>query len=131
MACVRRPVWLALVEADSARRRSMSYLARAEDRPAGAVVPSAHNLLTTAVDELSALASADVSDSERFHDVVMAVHALCRACAAAEREHLPRETILALGQRARAIHARSPFIERLQTWPRGYQGDFETVDYLM
>jgi len=109
----------------------VSYAALAEDRPVGAVVPSARDLLTTAVDEFSALASADVSDAERFHDVVMAVHALCRACAAAEREHLPRETILALGQRARAIHARSPFIERLQTWPRGYQGDFETVDYLM
>lgn len=106
-------------------------LAFAEVSRAGAAVPSARDLLTAAVDEFTELARADVSDAERFHDVVMAVHALCRACAAAEREHLPRETILALGQRARDIHARSPFIKRLQTWPRGYQGDFETVDYLM
>jgi SAM-dependent methyltransferase len=27
--------------------------------------------------------------------------------------------------------ARSPFIARLQTWPRGYPGDFETVEYLI
>jgi extracellular factor (EF) 3-hydroxypalmitic acid methyl ester biosynthesis protein len=30
----------------------------------------------------------------------------------------------------RAIHARSPFVHRLQTWPRGYAGDFETVEYI-
>ena len=30
----------------------------------------------------------------------------------------------------RALHGRSPFVNRLQTWPRGYQGDFETVERL-
>ena len=109
----------------------MSYLAEVEDRAVGAEAPSARDLLLAAVEKFSELAGADLSASERLHDVAMAVHGLCRACAAAEREQLPRETILALGQRARAIHRRSPFIERLQTWPRGYQGDFETVDYLM
>jgi extracellular factor (EF) 3-hydroxypalmitic acid methyl ester biosynthesis protein len=109
----------------------VSYLAYAGDSRAGAVAPSARDLLGAAVDGFCELAGADLGDADRFHDVVMAVHALCRACAAAEREHLPRETILGLGQRARAIHGRSPFIARLQTWPRGYQGDFETVDYLM
>ena len=28
----------------------------------------------------------------------------------------------------RAVHARSPFVHRLQSWPRGYPGDFETVE---
>ncbi len=30
----------------------------------------------------------------------------------------------------RRIHARSAFVKRLQEWPRGYPGDFETVEYL-
>src|SRR5205085_5021034 len=30
----------------------------------------------------------------------------------------------------RRIHARSDFVRRLQQWPRGYPGDFETVEYL-
>jgi extracellular factor (EF) 3-hydroxypalmitic acid methyl ester biosynthesis protein len=30
----------------------------------------------------------------------------------------------------RALHDRSPFVHRLQTWPRGYPGDFETVEWL-
>jgi len=28
------------------------------------------------------------------------------------------------------MHAESPFIHRLQKWPRGYPGDFETIEYL-
>lgn len=108
----------------------MSYLARAEDS-AGVAEAPARDLVAAATHQLTELARADFSDPRLFHDVVMAVHNICRACAAAEREQLPRETVLALGQQARAVHARSPFIGRLQTWPRGYPGDFETVDYLM
>ncbi|MGE0816556.1 MAG: class I SAM-dependent methyltransferase [Vicinamibacterales bacterium] len=32
---------------------------------------------------------------------------------------------------ARAVYAQSPFIRRLQEWPRGYPGDFETVEYIL
>jgi SAM-dependent methyltransferase len=31
---------------------------------------------------------------------------------------------------ARLLHHRSPFVARAQDWPRGYQGDFETIEYL-
>src|SRR5262245_14775001 len=31
---------------------------------------------------------------------------------------------------AYAIYARSPFFRRIQSWPRGYPGDFETIEYL-
>jgi hypothetical protein len=31
---------------------------------------------------------------------------------------------------ARILHHRSPFVARAQDWPRGYQGDFETIEYL-
>lgn len=29
------------------------------------------------------------------------------------------------------LHSRSPFISRLQSWPRGYPGDFETIESLV
>jgi hypothetical protein len=44
---------------------------------------------------------------------------------------VPPGRILQLVARAREVHARSPFVRRLQSWPRGYPGDFETVEYLL
>ena len=35
------------------------------------------------------------------------------------------------GAPARLIHGKSPFIRRAQIWPRGYPGDFETIEYLV
>lgn len=32
---------------------------------------------------------------------------------------------------AREVHALSPFVRRLQTWSRGYPGDFETIEHLL
>lgn len=42
-----------------------------------------------------------------------------------------REQIVKRVEPARAVHGESPFIRRLQDWPRGYPGDFETIEYLM
>ena len=42
---------------------------------------------------------------------------------------IPREPILENLKSIRQICSRSSFLNRLQTWPRGYQGDFETVEY--
>jgi extracellular factor (EF) 3-hydroxypalmitic acid methyl ester biosynthesis protein len=47
-----------------------------------------------------------------------------------EKEHSRAEIIDVLGN-IRAIAAGSPFIERAQRWPRGYPGDFETIDYML
>jgi hypothetical protein len=41
-----------------------------------------------------------------------------------------RSDILGILEPARELHAQSPFITRLQTWPRGYPGDFETIEYI-
>jgi SAM-dependent methyltransferase len=56
---------------------------------------------------------------------------LCDRILAAEQRGVPRPVILETLARARAVHAESPFVRRLQTWPRGYPGDFETVEYLV
>ncbi|AKJ30037.1 hypothetical protein [Caldimonas brevitalea] len=65
------------------------------------------------------------------HQVVAAVHHLCAAIESLELAGVDRQTIVDRLAPVRAIHARSPFFKRMQTWPRGYAGDFETIDYLM
>lgn len=42
-----------------------------------------------------------------------------------------REQMRAAAARAREAYGASPFAKRLQTWPRGYPGDFETVEYIL
>ena len=43
---------------------------------------------------------------------------------------MSRPELVEIMAAARAIHARSPFVKRLQEWPRGYAGDFETIEYI-
>src|SRR5262245_56282520 len=59
-----------------------------------------------------------------------AIGGLCRAIEACEEEGIDKREILAHLGTARAIHARSPFCKRVQDWPRGYSGDYETIEYL-
>ena len=44
---------------------------------------------------------------------------------------IPASEILQSVQPIRDVLSRSPFINHLQTWPRGYQGDYEIVEYIM
>jgi extracellular factor (EF) 3-hydroxypalmitic acid methyl ester biosynthesis protein len=88
----------------------------------------------TAVDDLLALDrpgdAAMPPDPSYFHDLGRAGHALCGALFNAERDGEARPGLLALVEPVRRMHARAPFISRLQAWPRGYPGDFETIEYL-
>jgi extracellular factor (EF) 3-hydroxypalmitic acid methyl ester biosynthesis protein len=68
---------------------------------------------------------------ELYHAALAHIHDICAAVVACENAGLAREEILEVLEPAREIHARSPFVNRLQTWPRGYPGDFETVEYIM
>ncbi len=62
--------------------------------------------------------------------VAAAVRKLCSAISACEEAGIDKREILARLGKARAIHGRSPFIARAQDWPRGYAGDYETIEYL-
>lgn len=57
--------------------------------------------------------------------------ALCDEIAALEAAAVPRHTLVRVLEPVRAAHGESPFVRRLQTWPRGYPGDFETIEYLV
>jgi hypothetical protein len=80
----------------------------------------------------SALVSLDAAPSREDLDraVERAVNVLWRAIEACEEAGIDRREILARLGTARTIHARSPFIARAQDWPRGYPGDYETIEYL-
>lgn len=76
------------------------------------------------------LSAAEYSAEELFNRVVCCLHQLCTDIIFCEQNGLSKGEILQVLQPARVIVARSPFISRLQTWPRGYPGDFETIEYL-
>ena len=82
------------------------------------------------VDRFLDLDGADASSTRRYHAVLASVHSICAAIVDAEEEGLDRQEIVGILEPVRAIHARSPFVDRLQRWPRGYPGDFETVEYI-
>src|SRR5688572_26693341 len=85
--------------------------------------------LQTAVDRFCALEqrAAAISPSELYHAALSHLHDICSAVLQCEAAGLTRDSIVASLAAARRIHARSPFVRRLQDWPRGYPGDFETV----
>jgi extracellular factor (EF) 3-hydroxypalmitic acid methyl ester biosynthesis protein len=51
--------------------------------------------------------------------------------ACAEHAGLTRAEIREIVAPVREIFARSPFVRRAQVWPRGYPGDFETIEQLV
>lgn len=107
--------------------------------PAGSAALSAP--LDDSIDarELDAVA-AEIARLGR-HEQIPAADGLHLAVSLTHRAMLAITDLRALGwsrerirqrlEPARAVHAESPFIRRLQEWPRGYQGDFETIEYLV
>lgn len=66
-----------------------------------------------------------------FHKTMATVHEISAQICVCEALEIPKEEITNRISLARKIHGNSPFLSRLQTWPRGYPGDFETIDYLV
>lgn len=82
-------------------------------------------------DDFLSLEEERLREEELYHRVLAVVHQICSAILACEQSDIGRDEILDVLEPVRRIHARSPFVQRLQTWPRGYPGDFETVEYLI
>ncbi len=71
-----------------------------------------------------------VSAAELLHATAAGMHRMAESISACEAAGLDRDALLPFVRPVRALHARSPLVNRLQTWPRGYPGDFETVEWL-
>ena len=67
---------------------------------------------------------------EAYHLVSAAIHELGLSIRQAESVALDPEGVREILAPAIRLHGNSPLIHRLQTWPRGYAGDFETIEYL-
>ena len=72
----------------------------------------------------------DGSPETVLHPTAAAMHQFAAAAAACERAGLSRSDLGHHLEPLRALFAQSPLVRRLQTWPRGYPGDFETVEWL-
>jgi extracellular factor (EF) 3-hydroxypalmitic acid methyl ester biosynthesis protein len=88
--------------------------------------------LTDAVEQFCALEEsvASLGPNELYHAALAQLHGICSSVLRCEAAGMDRAAIVELLEPARLIHSRSPFVRRLQIWPRGYTGDFETVDYI-
>jgi SAM-dependent methyltransferase len=86
--------------------------------------------LREGVDAFVALEESEARAQALYHLVLSAVHQICASIVACEEAGLTREQIVRVLEPVRRIHARTAFVRRLQEWPRGYPGDFETVEYL-
>lgn len=91
---------------------------------------NALNALLTACRQLEQMAVSGDAGARLYHRSISIVHAICDALTRCEEAGVGDADIRAAVRTAREIHAASPFVTRLQRWPRGYPGDFETVEWL-
>lgn len=48
----------------------------------------------------------------------------------AEKKGINKDVVKSAIKRSREIFSLSPYVRRIQNWPEGYQGDFETVEHI-
>ncbi len=93
--------------------------------------PIGTNLLNAAINEFLFLnENMSSNEAENYLKTSTVVHKLLDAILTAE-ENSTKEDIVFRLQEVREIHRQSPFFVRTQDWPRGYAGDFETIEYII
>lgn len=65
-----------------------------------------------------------------YNLVVGQLHQVVSRVITCEAEGVAKDDILKTLAPAKALHSQAPFIHRCQTWPRGFPGDYETIEYL-
>jgi extracellular factor (EF) 3-hydroxypalmitic acid methyl ester biosynthesis protein len=71
------------------------------------------------------------AQNELFSNIFIShIHSIARGVISCEQARIEKDEIQRIISPAVAIHGRSPLINRLQTWPRGYPGDYETIEYI-
>lgn len=71
------------------------------------------------------------SASAAMHGTLTQMHALCCELSSIPSHHWKSAQVKNVLKPAIELQSRSRFIKRLQEWPRGYPGDFETVELLV
>jgi hypothetical protein len=98
-------------------------------KPGRLLLPAA--MLVETVEAFVALEGRLPGDDEAARQIVLkALNELCSAVDAASRTGMSDDAILAAVEPARAVHARSPFWQRVYSWPRDVVGDYLTIEWL-
>ncbi len=81
--------------------------------------------------QLISLSNKKINDEiHLYHTLSILIHKLFLEIRRLESVGVDQKIIFQELQDIREIFGKSIFISRLQNWPRGYQGDFETIEYL-
>jgi extracellular factor (EF) 3-hydroxypalmitic acid methyl ester biosynthesis protein len=86
--------------------------------------------LRVACHEFTQLDTLPLPPVRLLHATAAGLHAFAGAITLCEEAGFQKAALIPHVESLRALHGRSPFVHRLQTWPRGYAGDFETIEYL-
>lgn len=76
-------------------------------------------------------ASMPASSAAAMHGTISQMHALCSALASVSSTLWRSSEVQEVLRPAAELQALSPFVQRLREWPRGYPGDFETIELLV
>jgi len=101
----------------------MSACAASNDDALNALGSAADSLLLEA-------ARSDLSTVRAFHSITGKMHLVCEQLRCCEEAGIERDAIVAQVARLRQVCTASPFMRHIQTWPRGYSGDFEVIDQI-
>jgi extracellular factor (EF) 3-hydroxypalmitic acid methyl ester biosynthesis protein len=115
----------------ASRLSSMGPLPSMAFEPTTRTELHAEERILAAVEAFAHQASEPGTRPEALHDMIVAMHGVCGALTHAISVGVPDARIHELTARARTTASLSPFVARLQSWPRGYPGDFETIEYLL
>jgi len=92
---------------------------------------SAEDGVRIACEEFAREAARSGNRPEALHEMIIAMHRVCSALTRAIAAGIPDKYVHQLAAVARETAALSPFVRRLQECPRGYAGDFETIEYIL
>jgi SAM-dependent methyltransferase len=98
-----------------------------------AIVETANSFtkLVEVANEFTELERCGFEDGQTgYHKVVSLIHRLCLNIELVENAGYSRSGIERVLEPVWQLHSKSPLFYRIQTWPRGYPGDFETIEYL-
>jgi extracellular factor (EF) 3-hydroxypalmitic acid methyl ester biosynthesis protein len=110
----------------------VSHDAPVEEPASTPTLPPALETLTEALRQFAEAERAYHPDTEvSYQRTVAALRALATALHACEQARIDEKEVAARLEAVRLAHSRSEFCRRVQTWPRGYPGDWETIDYVL
>lgn len=88
------------------------------------------NGMATIENEICSLIKEDINGAQLYSRVTSLISNLSAVISQAENRGYNRDRIKEAISKSRKVFSESPYVSRMQTWPRGYQGDFETVEMI-